>query len=63
MHEREQNLEQEIDLQTADSEGMFDVKLNKKIEERENVMYSEIVYRLVEQQTAEWEGMTVKTNP
>ncbi len=48
---------EEIQLQIADNEGMLDVKLNKVFAEKESVMYDEIDYRLVEQQTASWEGM------
>ena len=48
---------EEIQLQIADSEGMFDVKLNKVLADKESVMHAEIDYRLVEKLTASWEGM------
>lgn len=54
----------EVQLEVANNEGMFNLEQMKEDESRENVMYAEISYRLLEKGRADWEGMVSKTvNP
>lgn len=47
----------EIQLQVADDDGMIDRKEIIENDNRETPMFREINYQLVQEETAEWEGM------
>jgi hypothetical protein len=47
----------EIQLQVADDDGMIDRKEIIENDNRETSMFREINYQLVQEGTAEWEGM------
>ena len=47
----------EIQLQVADDDGMIDRKEIIENDNRETPMFREINYQLVQEATAEWEGM------
>lgn len=54
----------EVQLEVANNEGMFHLEQMKADENRENVMYAEISYRLQEKSRADWEEMASKSaNP